>query len=99
MPVVEDHLVAARAQGRQAAVASDGVEPRLEADRPLAGVQGSIGGHEGVLQGVLGLLVAGQHVPAEREQAAVIAVEDELECALVAGAHADHEGVVGPPAG
>ena len=39
-----------------------------------------------------------EHAPAEGEQAAVIAVEDELEGPLVAGAHAGHEGVVGPPA-
>ena len=51
-----------------------------------------------MLEGVLGLLVAGEHVPAEGEQAAVIAVEDELEGPLVAGADAGDEGVVGAPA-
>ena len=91
-------LLAARAQHRQAAVAGDRVEPGLEADRPLVAAQRAIGGHEGVLEGVLGLLARAEHVPAEGEQAAVVAVEDELEGALVAGAHAGHEGVVGPPA-
>ena len=98
MPVVEGHLLAARAQDRQAAVARDGEEPGLEEDRPLAAAQRAIGRHEGVLEGVLGLLVAGEHAPAEGEQAAVIAVEDELEGALVAGADPGHEGVVGSPA-
>jgi hypothetical protein len=50
-----------------------------------------------VLQRVFGLLVGAEHVPAEGEQAAVVAVEDQLEGPLVAGAHARHEGVVGPP--
>jgi hypothetical protein len=96
--VVEGDLLAPRAQDRQAAVARDGVEPGPEADRPIAGAQRAIGGHEGVLQRVLRLLVAGQHVPAEGEQAAVVAVEDELEGALVAAADTSHEGIVGPPA-
>ena len=39
-----------------------------------------------------------EHVPAEGQQAAVIAVEDHLEGTLVAGADAGHEGVVGAPA-
>ena len=51
-----------------------------------------------MLEGVLGLLVAGEHAPAEGEQAAVIAVEDQLEGTLVAGADTGHEGVVGAPA-
>ena len=38
-------------------------------------------------------------MPAERQQAAVIAIEDQLEGALVARAHPGHEGVVGAPAG
>jgi hypothetical protein len=51
-----------------------------------------------VLQRVLGLVARAEHVAAEGEQAAVVAVEDELEGPLVAGADAGHEGVVGPPA-
>ena len=98
VPVVEGRVLAARAQDRQAAVARDGVEPGLEANRPLAGAQRAMSGHEGVLKGVLGLLVAGEHVPAEGEQAAVIAVEDELEGTLVPGADTGDEGVVGAPA-
>jgi hypothetical protein len=98
MPVVEGRVLAARAQDRQAAVARDRVEPGLEADRPLTGPQRAVGGHEGVLEGVLGLLVAGEHVPAEGEQAAVIAVEDQLEGTLVPGADTGDEGVVGAPA-
>jgi len=47
-----------------------------------------------VLQGVLGLLAAAEHLPAEGEQAAVVAVVDDLEGGVVARAHALHEAVV-----
>ena len=47
-----------------------------------------------MLQGVLRLLATAQHVAAEREQAAVVAVVDDLEGIVVAGAHASDEPVV-----
>jgi len=47
-----------------------------------------------VLQGVLGLLTAAEHVSAEGEQAAVVAVVDDLERGVVTGSHAGDEAVV-----
>jgi hypothetical protein len=47
-----------------------------------------------VLQGVLGFLAAAEHVPAEGEQAAVVAVVDDLERRIVPRPHPRHEAVV-----
>jgi hypothetical protein len=47
-----------------------------------------------VLQDVLGLLVVAEHVPAEREQPAMVAVVDRLECPLVAHTNARHQSIV-----
>src|SRR6185436_4440842 len=52
------------------------------------------GGEEGVLERVLGLLARAEHVPAEAEDRAVVAVEERLEGGLVAGAHERHETLV-----
>ena len=54
--VVERALLLAGAQDGEAAVAGDGVEPRLELDRLVAADEVAMGGDEGVLDGVLGLL-------------------------------------------
>ena len=54
--VVEGALLLAGAQDGQAAVAGDGVEPRLELDRLVAADEVAVGGDERVLDGVLGLL-------------------------------------------
>ena len=40
---------------------------------------------EGLLEGVLALVLGAEHVPAEAEQRPVVAVVDDLEGALVAG--------------
>ena len=81
-------------QRRQAAVAGDRVQPRAQLDVARAAAQRPVGGGEAVLQGVLGLLAAAQHVSAEGEQAAVVAVVDDLEGGVVAGAHASDESIV-----
>ena len=47
-----------------------------------------------MLQGVLGLLAAAEHLSAEGEQAAVVAVVDDLERGVVTGAHPRHEAIV-----
>ena len=83
-----------RAQRRQAAVAGDRVQPRTQVDGVGAPVQGAIRRHEAVLQGVLGLLAVSQHLSAEGEQPAVIAVVDDLERVVVAGAHARHQSLI-----
>src|SRR3954469_6470786 len=71
---------AAGAQDGEAAVARDRVEPGLQRRGPVAGArERAVGRGEGVLQRVLGLLPASQHVPAERDEAAVVAIVDGLE--------------------
>jgi hypothetical protein len=96
--LVEGDLLAPRPQHGQAAVAGDRVQPGLEADLAAGRPHGAVGGHEGVLQGVLGLLAGAEHVAAEREQTAVVAVEDQLEGAVVAGADAGDQRLVRAPA-
>jgi hypothetical protein len=79
---------------RHAAVARDRVEPGAQLDVADAAAQRAVGRGEAVLQRVLGLLTAAEHLPAEGEQAAVVAVVDDLERCVVAGAHPLHEAVV-----
>lgn len=91
-------LLAAAAEHRDAVVAGDPVEPGAQVDLPLAGEHRLVGVEEGLLDGVLGLLRGDQHVAAEGEQAAVVAVVDELEGALVAGSDGlDQAAVAGGP--
>jgi hypothetical protein len=92
-PVGRD-LHTLRAMDRQAAVARDRVEPGAQLDVAHAGAQRAVGRGEAVLQGVLGLLAAAEHLSAEGEQAAVVAVVDDLERGVVAGAHARDEAIV-----
>ena len=64
-------LLAARSQERKAAVAGDGVEPRLERDLALAAALQVVEGRgEGVLDRVLSLLARAEHVTAETENGA-----------------------------
>src|SRR3712207_9226035 len=65
------------AQHREAAVARDRVEPRLEVDRLVRAAQVAVGGDEGVLEGVLGLVARSEHVPAEGEDPPVVPVVDQ----------------------
>ena len=74
----------ARAQRGQAAVAGDRVQPRLELDRLVARDKIAVCRHERLLDGVLGLDLRPEHVAAEREDAAVVAVVDGLERRFVA---------------
>ena len=55
----------------------------------------AVGGQERVLDRVLGLLDRAEHVPAEAEHAAVVAVEDRLERRLGAAAQQLDEPLVG----
>ena len=68
----------------QRAVARDPVEPRLEVDRALVGDHRAIGGGEGLLQHVLGVLLGAEHVAREREQPRVVARDQHLVRRLVA---------------
>ncbi len=67
------------AQVVQAPVAGDPVEPGPRVDVALVGQHGVVGGGEHLLQDVLGVLLRGQHVPAEGEQPGPVAVEQHLE--------------------
>ena len=90
-----ERQLAAGAQHREAAVARDRVEPRPELDLRSAAHEVAVGGHERVLDRVLRLVGRGQHVAAEREDAAVVAVIDRLEGRLAPAAHERDEPLVG----
>ena len=74
------------AQVVEAAVAGDPVEPRAQVDLALVGEHRPVGVDEDLLQDVLGVLGGAEHLAAEAEQAALVAVDDRLEGAGVAGA-------------
>jgi hypothetical protein len=68
-------------------VAGDRVEPRPQRGGRLGAPQVAVGGEERELHDVLGLLLGAQHVPAEREDGTMVAVEQGLERPLGAGVH------------
>ncbi len=72
------------AQVVEAAVAGDPVEPGAEVDLALVGEHRPVGVDEDLLQDVFGVLRRAQHLAAEAEQAALVAVDDRLEGAGVA---------------
>jgi hypothetical protein len=86
-------VFAAVAQERQAAVAGHRVEPRLEAQRPLAGKL-VVGSGKHMLDRVLGLRRVGEHVAAEGEHTGHVALVQEFEGALVSLPGAGDELVV-----
>ena len=92
---VLEGALAAGAEHRQAAVARDRVEPGAQMDVLVRGRELAIRGHERVLDGVLGLLGGAEHVAAEGEDAAVMAVIDGLERGLGAATEQLDEPVVG----
>ncbi len=73
---------------RQAAVAGDRVQPRAQLARGGPAEQSPVGPDEGLLKGVLGLVLVAEHVPAVGEQRGMVTPEDCLECGLVAGTRA-----------
>src|SRR5829696_8411142 len=80
------------AKHRQAAVAGDRVEPRLERDLALpAALKIVERGRKGVLNRVLGLLARAEHVAAEGQDAAAVALESDLEGQLVPAADLLHQ--------
>ena len=96
---VLDRLLATGAKLREAAVARDRVEPGLEPDRLAARGEVAVGGYEGLLDSVLGLLLGAEHVAAEREQPAVVAVVDHLECGFVPAPDLVDQALVGEKPG
>jgi hypothetical protein len=88
-------MLAARAQHRHAAVASDRVEPCLERDPALAlPLEVPEGGGKGVLNDVLGLLTRAEHVAAESQDPRAVTLERHLEGELVAAPDLLDEAVV-----
>ena len=83
------------AQVVEAAVAGDPVEPRPHVDLALVLEHRRVGVGEDLLEDVLGVLAALQHRLAEAEQAGVVAVEQRLEGAVVAGPDQLDEALVG----
>ncbi len=67
------------AQVVERAVARDAVEPRADVDLAFVGEDRVVGGREDLLQDVLGILAGAQHVPAEGEQARLVARAEHLE--------------------
>jgi len=86
---VDVHRVDAGGRGAaqlvEAAVAGDPVKPRPDVDRPIVGNQGVVGGDEYLLQDVLGVLLAAQHVSAEGKEPGAVPLDQDLEGPLVAG--------------
>ena len=79
----------------QRAVAGDPVEPRTHVDLALVGPHGVEGGREHLLEHVLGVLLGGQHVPAEGQQARLVARAENLEGGVVAAAGERDQALIG----
>ena len=74
----------------------DAVEPRAQRHLAVVGAQRAVGAHEDVLQRVLGVLArAGQHLAHVGEQPLAVAVVDDAERLVVAGAEQRHQLLVG----
>ena len=84
---------------REAAVAGDGEQPGAQLVRGALGDQGAVRAQEGLLERVLALVLGAEHVAAEAEQLAVVAVVDDLEGALVARRGERGEPAVVEPSG
>ena len=68
----------------QAAVPGDAVEPRPHVDGPRVGQHRRVRVDEDLLEHVLGILRRAQHVPAEGQEARLVAVHESLEGSVVA---------------
>jgi len=74
------------AQVVERAVARDPVQPGAHVDVALVGEHGVEGGGKHLLQDVLGVLARGEHVPAEGQQAGLIARAEDLEGGVLSAA-------------
>jgi hypothetical protein len=79
----------------EAAVPRDAVEPRPNVERPVVGLHCVERGREHLLEHVLGILLGREHVPAEREQACLVAAHQGLEGAVMASTNERDETLVG----
>ena len=91
---VVGRLPAPRPQHREAAVAGDGVQPRPQLDRLVGVDEVAVGAEERVLDRVLGLVGRAEHVAAEGQDAAMVALVDLLEGGLRSRAHQGDEPLV-----
>jgi hypothetical protein len=76
--------LASGAKRRQAAIASDRVEPRAGMGRRGPRVSLLVGGQKRLLCRVLGVLLTAEHVTAERQNARLVAVVEDLEGLVMA---------------
>ncbi len=83
------------AQVVERAVAGDAVEPGPHVDLALVGEHGVEGGGEHLLEDVLGVLARAEHVPAEGQQAGLIARAEDLEGGVLAAAGERDQPLVG----
>ncbi len=83
------------AQVVERAVARDPVEPGAHVDLALVGEDGVEGGGEDLLEDVLGVLARAEHVPAEGEQARLVARAERLEGGVLAAAGEGDQALVG----
>ncbi len=83
------------AQVVERAVARDAVEPGTHVDLALVGEHRVEGGGEDLLQHVLGVLARAEHVPAERQQARLVARAERLEGGVLAAAGERDQALVG----
>ena len=79
--------VTTRSEQRAAAIARDRKQPRPHGVGQAALPQRAMGAHEGLLERVLAVLAATEHVTAEGEQRCMVAVVERFERVLVAVAH------------
>ena len=74
-----------------AAVVGHAVQPGSQRQIAVAGPKAGVGADEHLLEGVLGVLAARQHLPRVGEQPLVVAVVDRAERLVVAGPEQRHE--------
>jgi hypothetical protein len=76
----------------------DAEEPRPERQVLIGGAESRVGPDEYVLEGVLGVLATGQHLPGVGEETLVVAIVDRPEGFVVAGPEQRDELFVGTEA-
>ncbi|HTX47553.1 MAG TPA: hypothetical protein VMD48_14820 [Solirubrobacteraceae bacterium] len=76
---IRDGLFAPGAQDRVAAVTGDREQPRPQVHLAIARDEIVVGSEESVLNRILGLLRAAEHVAAERQNLAMVTVVQRLE--------------------
>ncbi len=81
-----------------AAIVSHPEQPGPKRELLVGGPQPGIGANEDILEGVLGVLAAREHLAGIREQTLVIALVDRPECLVVPGPEQRHQLLIGAEA-